>query len=408
MNSNGGNMHIGRRHSGRSPKMSIKTLIVLTGFMVWAIGVQASSLTVTNSSFEADVYGDNSFGAAQGWTFTSGGSANPVNDIFPGTTGSPGTMPSPADGTQGGYVGGGTGGNGFQDLPATYAANTTYTLTVAVGHRLDVATIGNYQVSLFAGSGTNLVSASGSSSAITSGTFSNVTVSVTTATGDAFLGQPIRVWIRDIGYQTYFDNVRVDATAGSRIRPSVNNRLLVLNSSFETTALADNDFTLTAPDGWTGSGQVGLSEPVDAMYPNSSAAAGKGLLPGTGDGAVFARIRTGGWLSQTLNEVVQSGTYTLTFALGNRLDDAMGTNVVKLLAGATVLTNITVDAETAIANGTFQDFSVGYTTSGGPVMGQALTVRVESGGGGLTGEVNFDNVRLDFLPSRKGSVISFQ
>jgi len=207
--------------------------------LVMSSVAQATPVTVTNFSFETPtVAGDSTYvlapgasGAFNGWGFnkTTGsgfqdfGIENPGSQEYTGAAGT-GT-PSGADGTNVAFlnqsiVGGIT--NIFQDV-GSLQANTQYTLTIAVGQRLD-RTNGSVTIALFntaAGSGlsgnpftdvtsTLLNSTAGVSSV--AGSFQDFSVAFTTGasvTGDLTIGAQ---YTGDGTAQGSLDDVRLDAT----------------------------------------------------------------------------------------------------------------------------------------------------------------------------------------------------
>lgn len=95
-----------------------------------------------------------------------------------------------------------------QVLSATAQANTSYTLTMLVGNRLD-ADFGGYQAELWAG-GTML--AQDGSQQPADGQFLLSTVQYFVAAGDPVVGSALEIRFRSLGFQTVFDDVRLDAT----------------------------------------------------------------------------------------------------------------------------------------------------------------------------------------------------
>ena len=96
------------------------------------------------------------------------------------------------DGSQVAAISGntGTGGEIYQPLSATLAANTTYTLTFWVGQRADVPFDNSYRVSLQAG-GIDLASNSGASPA--AGDFVQQTIVLVTGSSPAQLGDALTI-----------------------------------------------------------------------------------------------------------------------------------------------------------------------------------------------------------------------
>jgi hypothetical protein len=113
------------------------------------------------------------------------------------------TFPLP-DGDQIAY---GNGGTLSQTLSSTLLSSTTYTLTLAVGRRLDAAFPG-YLVSLFAGA--TLLGSESSLSPL-AGDFDISTVTFTSGPSHPLAGQPLRIQLSSTGTQTNFDAVQLDA-----------------------------------------------------------------------------------------------------------------------------------------------------------------------------------------------------
>ena len=196
--------------------------LVLAALILASSSALATSLTVQNFSFEGPVLAD---GANQpnppGWTLNNAGNEyNPTSSQFATAAGN-GT-PTGADGIQVASSNGGQGtallqalagddgilGNGDDPL---FAPNTTYTLTVAVGQRLDLPFTG-YALELVLLDGTVIAT---EVSAITPapGTFVDRTISVDSNTvAPIHYGQQIRINLTTAGfYEVNFDNVRVSA-----------------------------------------------------------------------------------------------------------------------------------------------------------------------------------------------------
>ena len=95
-----------------------------------------------------------------------------------------------------------------QILSAAAQANTLYTLTMLVGNRLD-ANFGGYQAELWAG-GTML--AQDGSQQPADGQFLLSTVQYFVAAGNPAIGSSLEIRFRSLGWQTVFDDVRLDAT----------------------------------------------------------------------------------------------------------------------------------------------------------------------------------------------------
>jgi hypothetical protein len=178
----------------------------------------------------------------------------------------------------------------------------------------------------------------------------------------------------------------------------------VPNYSFELPSLSDGGFDLAVPE-WTLLDFGGVFNSEDAQFPGSTG----GDLPAPADGEQLAFLGTGstfGTFSLTtaapLTSILADSTYTLTVALGSRLDLPVNpTDVVfvQFLANEVVLAEggLVFNPEaTMIPPGTFVDFTTSLITGpSSPLIGQDLKVRI-----GLLGDsqLMIDNVRLDVVP----------
>jgi len=155
--------------------------------------------------------------------------------------------------------------------------------------------------------------------------------------------------------------------------------ITVLNSSFE---LADiTGFTGTTPDDWTVNGTgTGLNDIDTGVY----AGAGAALV---GEQVAFANANRE--LSQVLTETLTAAvgtTYELTVAVGLRSDLLTGDYDIQLLAGSTVLANVTGSAAALFADVDFTYVSTGLEAE----IGQALQIVLAS----TATQTQYDNVRL--------------
>jgi hypothetical protein len=189
-----------------------RRLMVLAGVtmacLAFAGFASADLLTVSNHSFEADVYGS-----------PGGSSANNADwdDIVSSTGGTgrttaaqyPGGIP---DGVNYAYQNG--TGTLRQILSDTLQSDTTYTLTVAVGDRADL-NIPGYGIELWAG-GTMVASdyhTDPGNSLPANGTWKDVTATYVASANDPLAGQALEIRLRGYAVQTNYDNVRLDGTA---------------------------------------------------------------------------------------------------------------------------------------------------------------------------------------------------
>jgi hypothetical protein len=201
-----------------TPLFLFLSILVLPCFTAPAF---ADTIAVTNASFEvtaplnqsAPGFGSWNSGPIPGWIITGqGGSWQPGPAAFNSSK-----LP---DGKTVAYS---NGGAISQTLSASLAPNTTYTLSVAVGNRLDNTNITalagptpsgpdttNYIIALFAGNNF-LNSATGSNGFIPLGTFLDRSFSYTSG-GNVSSGQNLSIVLTSLGQQSDFDNVRLTAS----------------------------------------------------------------------------------------------------------------------------------------------------------------------------------------------------
>ncbi len=200
----------------------------------------------------------------------------------------------------------------------------------------------------------------------------------------------------------------------------------ITNHSFETPAIgSDNTFSLAATkpsgtfNGWsyviqTGGGfqDFGIENPGSGQYTNAAGSS----TPLGADGTNIA------WLNQSINggtvhifqdvgSLQANTTYTLTVALGQRLDRTNGSTAISLYNGTSGTTDptllATLDSTTGVSAvaGSFQDFVVTFTT--GSSVSDNLFVGASYTGDG-TIQASLDNFRLDatVVPEPGAVVIS--
>lgn len=226
----------------RTVYLALATILALPSA---ATRVQATPIAVPNFSFENPVLTDNAFTstsvngdttAVPGWrydvvvagtgTAALGGIYNPVNSVFAGTTGASSPMPTPAVGPQGAFINLNSATSGqtsrltTNSSLATIQGNSTYSLAIAMGDRLDTVA-GNLEIALLA-NGTPIPGAvtTIAGNSIPNGTFVDMTASFTTAySGDPLVGQALTIRFthsRAAGSATIsamvMDNVRLSVT----------------------------------------------------------------------------------------------------------------------------------------------------------------------------------------------------
>jgi alpha-glucosidase len=134
----------------------------------------------------------------------------------------------------------------------------------------------------------------------------------------------------------------------------------------------------------TGTGAITGSDGVNAAFINANGAGGSGTITS----------------AASLATVAAGTTYTLTVAVGNPAGGGTqlpGSFTIALLVNGTVATNFALaNANTAIADGTFADFTTSFTASSSQ-NGGALTVQlyhVNQGTGNANAQLFFDNLRV--------------
>jgi len=174
----------------------------VSGGAVWADGV-----LVQNASFESASALTSSCGlgcAYNGgpipdWTMTgTGGSFQPSTTFF--------NLPLPG-GPSDSIVAYSNGGTISQILGVTVQPDSTYTLSVYVGDRLD-GEVANYSIALDDGSTTLCSTPTASNGAIAPGTFEDVTL--TCSTGATVAPGALTIVLTSAGTQSDFDNVSVN------------------------------------------------------------------------------------------------------------------------------------------------------------------------------------------------------
>lgn len=222
--------------------VSLITCLLLALFRVDA---DAIPIAVPNFSFDSpavadglDAFSVTSWNESGSGAFQSG-VFNPQDAQFPGSSGS-GDLPAPALGQQAVFlnIGGAAGVSRTTASPlTTIQANTIYTLTIAVGVRLDFPLPGVVLGETFmalrlpndqtAGGAQLVINANN----ITRGTFADFSVSFTTNASSPLIGQDLRAFVGyagDSNSGVMFDNVRLDATPVPATLLNISTRMRVL------------------------------------------------------------------------------------------------------------------------------------------------------------------------------------
>ena len=197
---------------------------LLSGLLWLAAGTaptHAGLIPVANYSFESPTLSDGVFtnNSVPSWAldisntanFGSAGVDNPLNLQYPGTTGSPGTLPGTGDGVQLAYINA-SGNSIYQDVGLLQPL-TIYTLTIAAGTRTDFGAGSSGSISLVNGTsdtGTVLSSLAITPPALT---FTDFTTTFTTGAGVVGDLTIVLKTTSSGNSEVNFDNVRLDATA---------------------------------------------------------------------------------------------------------------------------------------------------------------------------------------------------
>jgi|SRR5919202_1908006 hypothetical protein len=188
-------------------------------------------------------------------------------------------------------------------------------------------------------------------------------------------------------------------SAGASYALSYTSQVRVINPRFEADQLTNGDFTINTITGWTAvnnGGNGGVYNPTNANYAGASSPTSI-FTAAQGQNVVYTNGRT---IEQTLTATFKPrAVYTLSVDVGKRLDEPFPSTgaVIQLLAGDTVIAE--ANPVTPIpASGQFVRVRVRYTPSPEKFqyIGQPLKIRLGSNDRNVfTGQVNYDNVRLD-------------
>jgi hapalindole biogenesis HpiC1 cyclase-like protein/PEP-CTERM motif-containing protein len=182
--------------------------------------------------------------------------------------------------------------------------------------------------------------------------------------------------------------------------------ITVPNFSFETPVLSSGGVTnggngdTIAITSWT----ISSTNTNNGVYhPAAGAFSSVDPLPAPADQNQVAYLIPDAESSSSITTTASVGTiaantmYTLTVALGNRLDTSFfdsGLYTIDILANGVSVAEATRSGNT-IAHGAFSDLSAIFTSSAaGPLIGQSLTLQLSASSGFGGNEAIFDNVRL--------------
>jgi hypothetical protein len=437
----------------------------LTAFSFIAVGTASASadpVDVPNASFELSgpIQISDNPDLAPGWVFNvQDGSAFGIN-----TVSSQFSSPGTSTGDNYAFI-----YNETPDIANTITtaaslgaitADTTYTLTVAIGNPagsgLDDDTYDAY-FGLLA-NGNPFVIDPIAIGSVPDGTFQDFTFSFTTPVDANYAGQSLGIVLAseaptDAGLQAAFDNVTLDETAVDAAPEPAILILLVMggiafigftrlrrfnlapftaglaivsfiaagmaSASADPVDVPDNSFetgggwTYSVPDivpGWifdapTGSSYGSLFQGACFTTPDASEGNQFAFIDNNVAGTEASLTS-----ASTLGTITADTTYTLTVALGSPdavfqggpLDFDPVSGVPPAGASLALLANgqpFAIDSipSGSVASGTWQDFSLTYTTTDSdPIVGEQLTIQLGTDlNPGEAEEASFDNVQLD-------------
>jgi hypothetical protein len=237
--------------------MRVKNLLLVAGTAFVALGtiempsVHAAPIPITNPSFEQPSLSKGSFTVEDitGWSVINTGNPGVFN---PSST----SFESVPDGSQTLYSNGATV---FQQLPATLAPNTTYTLRLQVGRRLDYTNFPGFTVELRAG---NTVLASANQTMVSlpdPGKFVPLTLSFSTPSSVP-QGQNLEIRLKSVGAQTNFDNVTLDAVSIDSVEDRVDSYMrqagLPTSAELGEERWIEGACSLRVEKGWPGGSKI--------------------------------------------------------------------------------------------------------------------------------------------------------
>jgi hypothetical protein len=192
--------------------------------------------------------------------------------------------------------------------------------------------------------------------------------------------------------------------------PASAGSITVNNFSFETpNALGSNppyNYLGCPIASWTCSPStisLGVYVPATAQYGIVPNGLGAGLLVPDGNQAGYVQV-TGSFSQNTSATIADNTTYTLKVFVGARHDLGFSSAAtISLMANGVLIDTLHFGAP---ALGTWADEVLTYTTTtgaGDPYLGQTLGILLMNNGTG--GEVDFDDVRLDFSGPTVGTTL---
>ncbi len=210
-----------------NPRRSFFCLVLL---LAPVLTLSAESIVVPNFSFESPAQpnsannngGDGDTTTITSWTIAAP-AGNTDNGVYHPSGGFTSTnpLPAPADSNQLAYLVPGAGNTSSITTSASLgavAANTLYTLTVALGNRSDnlFFDTGTYTIDLLA-NGVSIAEATQAGSTIAHGTFSDLSAAFTSPAAGPVVGESLTIRLSatagSSNDEAIFDNVRLTTTA---------------------------------------------------------------------------------------------------------------------------------------------------------------------------------------------------
>lgn len=174
----------------------------------------------------------------------------------------------------------------------------------------------------------------------------------------------------------------------------------------QATPVTVSNFSFEGPDTATyNSGPITdwiqSSSASGVFQPSYYAAAGAGFIAGV-FGTQTAYINSG-YISQMLSSTLAAGTYTLKVNVGDRADFGAPSYSAALFSGSDILASITQLDSATPSNGWIEASLMFAALSNDSHLGDSFGIRLARTGTG-SGQVNFDNVRLDYVAAAQQNV----
>lgn len=174
----------------------------------------------------------------------------------------------------------------------------------------------------------------------------------------------------------------------------------VNNASFEVDAAASGTDSTVVPTDWTAFNEAGSTD-MGSGHPNGVQYTSNNPLAAPADGNQYSYINifsagTTGGIYQDVGALQANTDYTLTVAIGSRLDRINSPGIISLLDGFDNTGSLlATGGGLSGTQGTWEDFTASFTT-GASVSGDLIVELSVAPAGTI--QADFDNVRLDASP----------